>query len=127
MRVLGLKQFSSHLLNKASYHFFICISAICQSGRIKNAVVLTLPLKYIFMGGCSIYSTAYAVYIHFGLIADMYFKYGTLVPMFVMCWQNSIMPKAHTKTDTSRQEKLFGEIQNSFLIIQVSQVKKYSF
>ena len=23
-------------------------------------------------------------------------------------------PKAHTKTDTSRQEKLFGEIQNSF-------------
>ena len=25
-------------------------------------------------------------------------------------------PKAHTKTDTSSQEKLFGEIQNSFLI-----------
>ena len=24
-------------------------------------------------------------------------------------------PKAHTKTDTSSQEKLFGEIQNSFL------------
>ncbi|MDM8153992.1 hypothetical protein QUW14_06680 [Bacteroides gallinaceum] len=23
-------------------------------------------------------------------------------------------PKAHTKTDTSSQEKLFGEIQNSF-------------
>ncbi|HJD10865.1 MAG TPA: hypothetical protein H9922_06900 [Candidatus Phocaeicola caecigallinarum] len=27
-------------------------------------------------------------------------------------------PKAHTKTDTSRQEKLFGEIQNSFLACQ---------
>ncbi|WP_041583887.1 hypothetical protein [Phocaeicola salanitronis] len=26
-------------------------------------------------------------------------------------------PKAHTKTDTSSQEKLFGEIQNSFLIL----------
>ena len=25
-------------------------------------------------------------------------------------------PKAHTKTDTSSQEKLFGEIQNSFLL-----------
>ena len=25
-------------------------------------------------------------------------------------------PKAHTKTNTSSQEKLFGEIQNSFLI-----------
>ncbi|OUO69489.1 hypothetical protein B5F71_17710, partial [Bacteroides sp. An269] len=25
-------------------------------------------------------------------------------------------PKAHTKTDTSSQEKLFGEIQNSFLV-----------
>ena len=25
-------------------------------------------------------------------------------------------PKAHTKTDTSSQEKLFGEIQNSFSI-----------
>ena len=24
-------------------------------------------------------------------------------------------PKAHTKTDTSRREKLFEEIQNSFL------------
>ena len=24
-------------------------------------------------------------------------------------------PKAHTKTETSRREKLFGEIQNSFL------------
>ena len=25
-------------------------------------------------------------------------------------------PKAHTKTDTSSQEKLFEEIQNSFLV-----------
>ena len=27
----------------------------------------------------------------------------------------NLSPKAHTKTDTSSQEKLFGEIQNSFL------------
>ena len=26
----------------------------------------------------------------------------------------NLSPKAHTKTDTSSQEKLFGEIQNSF-------------
>ena len=26
-------------------------------------------------------------------------------------------PKAHTKTNTSRQEKLFVEIQNSFLVV----------
>ena len=30
---------------------------------------------------------------------------------------NKKSPKAHTKTDTSSQEKLFGEIQNSFLLI----------
>ena len=28
-------------------------------------------------------------------------------------------PKAHTETDTSSQEKLFGEIQNSFLIFKI--------
>ena len=28
----------------------------------------------------------------------------------------NLSPKAHTKTDTSSQEKLFGEIQNSFSI-----------
>ena len=28
----------------------------------------------------------------------------------------NLSPKAHTKTDTSSQEKLFGEIQNSFLL-----------
>ena len=38
---------------------------IVQAGCIKNAVVLTWPMKYISIGGCSIYSTAHAVYIHF--------------------------------------------------------------
>ena len=28
-------------------------------------------------------------------------------------------PKAHTKTDTSSQEKLFVEIQNSFLVLKM--------
>ena len=30
----------------------------------------------------------------------------------------NLSPKAHTKTDTSSQEKLFGEIQNSFLLFE---------
>ena len=34
-------------------------------------------------------------------------------------------PKAHTKTDTSSQEKLFGEIQNSFLISPISLLDRY--
>jgi len=29
----------------------------------------------------------------------------------------NLSSKAHTKTDTSSQEKLFGEIQNSFLVV----------
>ena len=32
-------------------------------------------------------------------------------------------PKAHTKTDTSSQEKLFGEIQNSFLVLSYTYSK----
>ena len=38
-------------------------SVISQSGRVENAVVLHLPMKYISVSECSIYSTAYAVYI----------------------------------------------------------------
>ena len=41
------------------------MAAISQSVRVGNAVVLHLPMQYIFVGRCSIYSTAYAVYIHF--------------------------------------------------------------
>ena len=38
-------------------------SVISQSGRAENAVVLHLPMKYISVSECSIYSTANAVYI----------------------------------------------------------------
>ena len=38
-------------------------SVISQSGRVENAVVLHLPMKYISVSECSIYSTANAVYI----------------------------------------------------------------
>ena len=31
----------------------------------------------------------------------------------------NLSPKAHTKTDTSSQEKLFGEIQNSFSVLPI--------
>ena len=40
-------------------------SVISQSGRVENAVVLHLPMKYISVSECSIYSTANAVYIFF--------------------------------------------------------------
>jgi len=41
------------------------MAAISQSVRVGNAVVLHLPMKYISVGECSIYSIANAVYIHF--------------------------------------------------------------
>ena len=43
------------------------MAAISQSVRVGNAVVLHLPMKYISVGECSIYSIADAVYIHFSL------------------------------------------------------------
>ena len=38
-------------------------SVISQSGRVENAVVLHLPMQYISVSECSIYSTENAVYI----------------------------------------------------------------
>ena len=43
-------------------------SVISQSGRVENAVVLHLPMKYISVSECSIYSTVDAVYIHFSRV-----------------------------------------------------------
>ena len=39
------------------------MAAISQSVRVGNAVVLHLPMKYISVGECSIYSITNAVYI----------------------------------------------------------------
>ena len=36
-------------------------SVISQSGRVENAVVLHLPMKYISVSECSIYSTALSI------------------------------------------------------------------
>jgi len=33
----------------------------------------------------------------------------------------NLSPEAYTKTDTSRREKLFVEIQNSFFILQITE------
>ena len=44
-----------------------------------------------------------------------FMKVGQDVKEMIKDVVNKKSPKAHTKTDTSSQEKLFGEIQNSFL------------
>ena len=71
------------------------------------------------------------------IIMDTDYKFSDIVPNWLsqivpnMCLSQDIddlyagcteaertkkSPKAHTKTNTSSQEKLFGEIQNSFLL-----------
>ena len=42
---------SAHDKFKTAFYCFLCMSAIRQSVRMKNAVVLPLPMKYISRGG----------------------------------------------------------------------------